>query len=421
MYKPANADLGRSPGRAEFDGAGPRILLLSTADWNAPLWTNKQYMASELASAYRVEYVESLGLRRPELSRRDIARVTRRAGRVLRGAGQSAGRNPRQKPEHLNVLSPAVLPYHRGLPGVVNRCVLRGQFSDWRRLPREQRVLWTYTPTTYGLEAEANVVVYHCVDLLQAFPGIDPLVVARGEKRLAEAGALAIASSREVAIHLREVGFTEVLLWNNVADVDVFSTGALTAHRDARLVVFGGNLSPHKIDCSLVRGIVQHAPDARIVLAGPVAEGGGAGWSDLGNLQDLGVEMPGRVSLDELGSLYRSASVGIVPYLLNGYTRGVNPLKLNEYLGAGLPVVASMLPSLDPIGSDVVLARSPQEFGTAVAAMLGRPSLADIERRIGIADLHSWGTRGTEARSLLLALMARRDSMRPADHTGKAA
>ena len=41
------------------------IILISTADWNHPLWTNKQHVSLSLANAgFRVLYVESLGLRK---------------------------------------------------------------------------------------------------------------------------------------------------------------------------------------------------------------------------------------------------------------------------------------------------------------------------------------------------------------------
>jgi hypothetical protein len=38
------------------------IVVLSTADWDNPFWTNKQHVAVELANrGHRVLYIESLG------------------------------------------------------------------------------------------------------------------------------------------------------------------------------------------------------------------------------------------------------------------------------------------------------------------------------------------------------------------------
>lgn len=42
------------------------IIMLSTADWDNPFWTNKQHGACSLAEhGYRVLYVDSMGIRRP--------------------------------------------------------------------------------------------------------------------------------------------------------------------------------------------------------------------------------------------------------------------------------------------------------------------------------------------------------------------
>ena len=52
------------------------IILISTADWHHPLWTNKQHVSLSLAEAgFRVLYVESLGLRKIRNSKRDFTRI----------------------------------------------------------------------------------------------------------------------------------------------------------------------------------------------------------------------------------------------------------------------------------------------------------------------------------------------------------
>ena len=60
------------------------ILLIATADWDHPLWTNKQHVACSLAArGHRVLYVESLGLRAIQPTGRDWARVWKRLRRAL--------------------------------------------------------------------------------------------------------------------------------------------------------------------------------------------------------------------------------------------------------------------------------------------------------------------------------------------------
>ena len=62
------------------------VVLLATADWDHPLWTNKQHVAVALAAeGHRVLYVESLGLRPAQATARDLSRILKRLRRGLRG------------------------------------------------------------------------------------------------------------------------------------------------------------------------------------------------------------------------------------------------------------------------------------------------------------------------------------------------
>ena len=52
------------------------IILISTADWDHPLWTNKQHVACSLADmGFRILYVESLGIRPIRFKSNDFLRI----------------------------------------------------------------------------------------------------------------------------------------------------------------------------------------------------------------------------------------------------------------------------------------------------------------------------------------------------------
>ena len=55
------------------------ILIISTADWDSPIKTNKQYVAKELSNlGHRILYVESLGIRKIQIGKRDFKRIIKR-------------------------------------------------------------------------------------------------------------------------------------------------------------------------------------------------------------------------------------------------------------------------------------------------------------------------------------------------------
>ena len=86
--------------------------------------------------------------------------------------------------------------------------------------------------------------------------------------------------------------------------------------------------------------------------------------------------------------------VGIVPYVLNEETVAVDPLKLLEYLAAGVPVVCTALPEARKYEGAVMIAADREAF--VEAALAGAAEVADgaaRERRQATARRHGWARR----------------------------
>jgi hypothetical protein len=104
------------------------LVCVGFADWDAELPTNQHHLMGRLAQ-HRVLFVESLGLRRPQLAGRDVRRIL---GRLRRGLAK-----PRER-GGVYVLSPLVIPSMgarrcaHSTPGCcVVRCAARRAGSAW--------------------------------------------------------------------------------------------------------------------------------------------------------------------------------------------------------------------------------------------------------------------------------------------------
>lgn len=371
------------------------VLVLGTADWNQPIATNQHYIATALSGAAEVTFVESLGLRRPSLSSRDLRRVWRRLR--SRPANLAAGR---PVPGSMRVVSPRVIPLHNRATAAINRRLLSSSVRDWVASESSGKVLWCYSPVTYGLERHANATVYHCVDLLGEVPGIDEALIHAAETALADCGAVAIGTSRRVVSHLQDAGFSEIIYWPNVADSTVFASAA-EIHGRRRAAVFAGNLTESKVDFGLLDAIVESGFELHI--AGPISEGGGNAKARVDSLVAAGAAYHGMLTPEGLADLFGSCSVGLIPYVFNRYTDGVSPLKTYEYLAAGLSVISLGVPSVEPLEGDVFVTRDHTEF-VDILMRQPIPDSAARARRLGIADLNSWERRAEEARELLRTL-----------------
>lgn len=376
------------------------VLMLGTAEWDAPIATNQHYVARELAQTTKVTFVESLGLRRPRLSRDDLVRM---AGRVRKAVGDREAPAHRPRPAGARIVSPLVLPLHRTPTRPLNRALLRRATASWLTSPRP-RVLWTFTPVTYGLEEAADVVIYHCVDLLATFPGVDGVAVARGERSLSSRTAVAIATSKAVQEHLVTVGFPRVQLLPNVADVSIFKAASRPSAERRPVALFSGNLTVHKLDMRLLESIATALRGhGELLLAGPLAAGGGSFDAELRRLEELGARHVGVLTPAQLAGLAGTCAVGLIPYEINDYTRGVSPLKCFEYLSSGLAVLSTPLPAVTELAltNSHVVAAEAADFPARLLDLLQPVTDTVVNDRMVSAAEHGWAGRGALLRELL--------------------
>ncbi len=153
----------------------------------------------------------------------------------------------------------------------------------------------------------------------------------------------------------------------NGCDAPAFAAPTTPPARMADLprprIVFAGAWN-ERVDRSLVEALAARLPDASIVLIGTVSAPLPAGEN---------VHVLGPVPYDELPAHLQAADVGIVPYRRSEFNDASCPLKVYEYLAAGLPVVAAAV-DVDAVGHPDVARRHDDVDGfvAAVACLAGR-------------------------------------------------
>ena len=95
--------------------------------------------------------------------------------------------------------------------------------------------------------------------------------------------------------------------------------------------------------------------------------------------------------------------VGLVPYGATEFNKWRFPLKTLEYLAAGRPVVATSLPAVQWLDTELVsMADTPDAFAASVlrdAALARSPDI--VARRRAFAQAHSWDKRAEQLAGLL--------------------
>ena len=355
---------------AAIVGDWPGIVCFAN-DWNGDP-TSKHHIMRMYSSATDVVWVESSGMRRPNLrSIMDLRRIVLRLSR----ASESGRRAPEGR---LRVASPLALP----VPGnaiaerlnawLYRRAVARAASAMTSTAP----VLWVYTPTVapYLRHFPNSGIVYHCVDRWWAFSDYDASLMRAYHESLCRQADVVFASALALLEDCRRHTANAHLIphgveWGHFARAALEPLPRPSDIRDIATPIIGFFGLIHEwIDQQLLADVAAALPQATIVLIGKVQ-------TDVGRLKaHPNIRFLGQKSYADLPAYAAAFDVGIIPFLVNDLTLAVNPIKLREYRSAGLPVVSTALPEIRLLQDQegVYVADSREEFGSLLRNALAR-------------------------------------------------
>lgn len=315
-------------------------------DWDSdPL--SKKHIMKRLARHNRVLWVDSVGIRTPRASARDVRRAWTKLGKWAKGIREVA--------PNMFVYSPVVIPFH-GIPAArrINQSLLPWMVRRAaRQLGFERPILWSFLPTTADIvgSLDEKLVVYGCVDDYAEFEGADKEAIFDMEKRLVRGSDAVIVSSGPL-LQSRKALNPDTYLVEHGVEVEHFraacaeETPRAEALADLPGPVIGFvGLIAEWVDTGLLRYVARHRPDASVVLVGKED-------IDVGELKRLpNVHFTGQVPYEDLPTYCKCFDIAVVPFVINELTLASNPLKMREYLAAGLPVVSTALPEAARLSS----------------------------------------------------------------------
>jgi glycosyltransferase involved in cell wall biosynthesis len=172
--------------------------------------------------------------------------------------------------------------------------------------------------------------------------------------------------------------------------------------------VFGytGTIHPDRVDLDLLEALAAAlktgSHKGSLALVGPshLPPESAARLTRHGN-----VFLPGPIPYRDIPAYMQAFDVCITPHRMTAFTESLNPIKLWEYLAAGKPIVSTDVAGFRDYPAHVTLARSANEFATAMQAALFEDPARSQARRAE-ARRHSWSARVDQIESIMRALAA---------------
>jgi len=322
-----------------------RDLLCFSHDWSGdPL--SKTHLMRILARDNRVLWVNSIGYRAPTASKADVSRAFKKL---------KAATNALSEPEkNIFVLNPLAIPIY-GRPRIreLNKSLLRFQVK------RAMRTLGFKNPINFVFNPAAAVIagaldeeqlIYYCVDEYTAFSGVASRSLAEMEEQLMRKSDLVIVSADRLFQSKARINSNTVLIRHGVdfnhfrktLDPDTMVPEEIRNLPRPVIGFFG--LIADWVDLELIAAVAKRFPNGSVVMVGKST-------TDTKVLeQEPNIHLLGRKTYESLPGYCKGFDVALMPFRINELTLNANPLKVREYLAAGLPVVSTAIPEVEVLG-----------------------------------------------------------------------
>lgn len=381
--------------------------MLALARWDGPYSSTAFSLAKELSQSNRVFYIENPITLKYLVTNIFKPHVWRRIKTLLFGI------SPYTLPDAENTNLIAVTPY---LTFPIN-FLSEGAFYERLSLINDSLVGKTLKKLAKDYSIN-NFIFFNCFNpfYVRKFPkGFSPQLFVymtvddiqhsthikkhgpRLEMEMMKRADVVFATSLELTLRTGKYSRQAYHL-PNAADISLFKSSSeqsLTRPHELDnitepIVIYTGNID-HRVDFDLLNELVKKNPAINFVLVGPVS----IDEIELKTLRAFpNVLFTGKKDLTELPAFLKHSQCAIIPFKCNTLTKSIYPLKINEYLATGTPVVATPFSDDIQTFSDIIaIADNPESFSKSIRESIQNNSSQQESERLRFVENNTWKAR----------------------------
>ncbi len=174
---------------------------------------------------------------------------------------------------------------------------------------------------------------------------------------------------------------------------------------DTKVLMYCGYISSIRLDYQLLRAVCENFPQYLVVLIGT--------YDEVDLIRYKLDQIPNLIILgnrryESIPSYLKVASVTLIPYLCNELNIGSCPLKLNEYLAMGKPVVSTNFsPDMQAFKDVVYVANDYEDFLNSIELAIIEDHAGLQHSRIEVAAHNTWEIRAEQFKLLIETFLAK--------------
>ena len=392
--------------------SGENIICVGFPKWDGDYMKSTVLLLSELARHNRILYVDYhytfKDLFRPGRTpvRRLLGLRPRLEKRTLRGGHEI----------HLLTLPPAIPANWSKAPDIfdrLNSLNARGALGAIRRAAARLGidrpvVINAFSPAQGNALAGQlgeKLLLYYCYDEISAAPWINRHGPRQEEQFLRRCDGVIVSSPQLLS---SKAPFNErCFLVKNGVELALFDPEGAAPPPDSRRDGYQGTVGylgsiDERLDFQLLEQLITGMPDRHFLFVGRItAPAEQRRLEAFPNTTFLGPRPP-----DRLADYIAAFDVALIPFRKNQLTAGIYPLKINEYLAMGKPVISTDFSDLSDFEEVVSITGDAGAYQRAVEKELARDDPRRREERRHFAGRNSWEARAREFGEAIEGLLA---------------
>lgn len=373
-----------------------RDILCFSHDWTGdPL--SKTHLMRVLSKDNRILWINAIANRMPTASSKDVSRIFKKL--------KSFTEPVREVEKNIFVLNPLAIPAYgtEAVRKFNQKFLLRQVKKAMRKLRFQNPVNMVFNPAA-GLLAgklDEDKLIYYCVDDYTEFTGASK-GLKEIEEELFRKSDVVIVSAEKLFDDKKKFNENTHLIrhgtdWRHFRTALNEETEIPAAIKDLPKPIIGFHgLLADWVDYELIKKTAAHFYKGSVVLVGKIAVDAEQKIKILDGISN--VHFLGRKPYSELPNFCKGFDVALNPFAINELTLAANPLKVREYLAAGLQVVSTAIPEVR-ILEHCLIGENHADFIEKIEYALANPkSKEEISDSI---RLESWEAKIEELRIVL--------------------